>query len=201
MPRGRSGYCEGHGDENAGRPSPFSAKKIKRIFSLSLSLSFLFPSSFLPLLSILCNGYLPVVQYLCEEGANMEARDHSDMTPLHVAAKMGPPCGVLSFLQKKFRSLHHCSPGSAPRVIGLVPRLATRGDPLSRCALAYTYSARSNHVWVPGEKNQNHRRQRVGCDAGGALRALRPRSAFRQTLNCKIIGNRRGNEGVYKLYI
>ena len=32
------------------------------------------------------NGHLPVVQYLCEQGANNEARSNGDRTPLHWAA-------------------------------------------------------------------------------------------------------------------
>jgi len=35
------------------------------------------------------NGHLPVVQYLCEQGANNEARSNGDRTPLHLAAYEG----------------------------------------------------------------------------------------------------------------
>ena len=31
------------------------------------------------------HGHLPVVQYLCEQGADKEARDNDDMTPLNRA--------------------------------------------------------------------------------------------------------------------
>jgi len=35
------------------------------------------------------NGNLPVVQYMCEQGAGKEARDEDDWTPLHRAARYG----------------------------------------------------------------------------------------------------------------
>jgi len=41
------------------------------------------------------NGHLPVVQYLCEQGAGKEARDRSGMTPLLWAAR----CGHLPVVQ------------------------------------------------------------------------------------------------------
>ena len=34
-------------------------------------------------------GHLPVVQYLCEEGADKEARNRNGMTQLHCAAQQG----------------------------------------------------------------------------------------------------------------
>ena len=35
------------------------------------------------------NGHISVVQYLCEKGADKEARDRDDNTPLHCAASEG----------------------------------------------------------------------------------------------------------------
>ena len=35
------------------------------------------------------NDHLPLVQYLCEQGADKEARDRYDRAPLHVAAIAG----------------------------------------------------------------------------------------------------------------
>ena len=42
-----------------------------------------------PLHDAAYRGHLPVVQYLCEQGADKEARDENDWTPLHLAAYYG----------------------------------------------------------------------------------------------------------------
>jgi len=42
-----------------------------------------------PLHTAAAYGHFPLVQYLCEQGADKEARYDSDKTPLHLAAYEG----------------------------------------------------------------------------------------------------------------
>ena len=42
-----------------------------------------------PLHCAALNGHLPVVKYLCEQGADKEARGADGWTPLHIAAAKG----------------------------------------------------------------------------------------------------------------
>ena len=51
-----------------------------------------------PLLLAAHNGHLPVVQYLCEQGADKEARDEDDKTLLDMAGRFGHTL-VLEFLR------------------------------------------------------------------------------------------------------
>ena len=42
-----------------------------------------------PLHMAASSGHFPVVQYLCEQGADKEARGNNDITPLHMVAEKG----------------------------------------------------------------------------------------------------------------
>ena len=46
-------------------------------------------SGWTPLHYAAYRGHLPVVQYLCEQGADKEARNRYEMTPLHGAEPRG----------------------------------------------------------------------------------------------------------------
>ena len=55
-----------------------------------------------PLLLAAFKGHLPVVQYLCEEGADKEARGDDGSTPLHWAAYHGHLL-VVQYLEEQYR--------------------------------------------------------------------------------------------------
>jgi len=89
-------------------------------------------------------GRLAVVQYLCEHGADKEASDGNDKTPVHWAAQVGPI------------SAHHCSRLKVTITFPWCSTCASKYtcDALARCVYEATTVARRAGTAPPPHPNQ-----------------------------------------------